>query len=670
MSTADSSGAPDLLPLLRQGTASQNAGDLAAAERFYRAALRLDPGDPQALCLLGMLAGLTGRLPVAAAMLRRGLERDPGNADLHHNLGETYRHLGDFAAAIECFRRAAALRPQQVAAYRGAADAALALAQQAAVAGQKGRAQEFVRRATGFLAEFASAATHIGRAAEAEAAWQEALKLLPRDAALRTEFAIWLRLRGRAGESLAELQRALTLDARHALGHLALGDALLDLDRRADAAVAYRRGAALAPGTPEAAQGAAALRLAALGDGTVSAAESFAELRDWGTTLAARQKAPAAPFANARDPDRRLLVGFVSPDFRQHSVAYFFEPLLAALDRSAVESVCYANVAPTAEDETTARLRRLAPQWRPVAGLDDEALRRQIRADGIDILIDLAGHTVGNRLAAFAVKPAPVTATWLGWPATTGLPAIDWRITDAIADPPGAEAVHTERLLRLPAGFLCYRAPEEAPAVAPLPCRARGAVTFGSFNDLRKVREESVALWAEVLRAVPGARFLCKAGLLADPAVRQRLVERFARHGIAAERLDLRPHAPERAAHLAAYGEIDVALDTLPYNGATTSCEALWMGVPVVTLAGDRHAARVGASLLTAAGLPQLIAADSDEFRRIATGLAKDSEALATMRAGLRAKLASSALCDAAGFAGAFTAALRQIWTEAAAAGW
>src|SRR6185369_4920000 len=263
---------------------------------------------------------------------------------------------------------------------------------------------------------------------------------------------------------------------------------------------------------------------------------------------------------------------------------------------------CYANL--DRPDQATERLKSLAEQWRDLCQVGDEEAARIIARDGIDILIDLAGHTSGNRLPLLARKPAPLQGTWLGYPDTTGLPELDFRITDRFADPPGAtERFHSERLVRLPRSFSCYLPPSSAPPVAALPALAAGRVTFGSFNNLAKVAPEVISLWARVLLALPGSRLLMKCKPLADPEICARLRAGFEREGVAAERVELHPGNASAGDHLAQYHRVDIALDTFPYHGTTTSCEALWMGVPVVTLAGTRHASRTGVSILSNCGL-------------------------------------------------------------------
>jgi predicted O-linked N-acetylglucosamine transferase (SPINDLY family) len=284
--------------------------------------------------------------------------------------------------------------------------------------------------------------------------------------------------------------------------------------------------------------------------------------------------------------------------------------------------------------------------------LSNRAIADQVRRDGIEFLVDLAGHTAENRLLVFAHKPAPVQVTWLGYPGTTGMPVIDYRITDDIADPPGeADNYHSETLVRLPQGFLCYGPPQDAPDVSGLPARKNGHITFGSFNNLPKINPEVIALWSRLLDQVADSRLLLKSKQFADAQVRQRFLDLFSVRGIGAERVRLLPMAATTADHLALYRQVDIALDPFPYNGVTTTCEALWMGVPVITLRGERHAGRVGASILSRMGLEELVAENQDQYTGIGIKLAQDIPVLENLRAGLRSHLQSSVLYDGKSFA-------------------
>jgi predicted O-linked N-acetylglucosamine transferase (SPINDLY family) len=336
-------------------------------------------------------------------------------------------------------------------------------------------------------------------------------------------------------------------------------------------------------------------------------------------------------------------------------------PLLKAHNHQEVEVFCYADL--KSPDQTTATIKQLCDHWRPITGLTDETVARQIRDDAIDILVDLAGHTSGNRLRVFAYQPAPVQITWLGYPNTTGMPVMDYRLTDDIADPQDLEdAYHSETRIRLPEGFLCYEPPETAPDVNRLPVCTTDGITFGSFNSLPKINETVIALWAHILCQVPGSRLMLKSKRLADKTTRQRYRNLFLCHDIGSDRVYLLPWAASTAGHLAVYHEVDIGLDPFPYNGTTTTCEALWMGVPVITLRGHRHSGRVGASLLTRLGLTELIADSQAQYVRIAKQLASDIDGLEKYRSGMRPRMGASALMDKGSFAGSMENTFRHIW--------
>jgi len=364
---------------------------------------------------------------------------------------------------------------------------------------------------------------------------------------------------------------------------------------------------------------------------------------------------------NTPQPERRLRVGYVSPDLYTHSVAYFFEPLLANHNPDEVEIFCYSDVAKP--DDTTERLKTLATHWRATHGISDRELADRIHSDQIDILVDLTGHTNNNRLSVFSAKPAPVQVTYLGYPNTTGLTAIDYRLTDAWADPLGlSDDYYTEELFRLPKGFLSYLPPADAPAVAASPVTTAGHVTYGSFNHLPKITPAVVELWATLLHATPNARLVLKNNSLSSRYARERYLKLFADNGVGPERIEFLERAPTLAAHLDSYSKVDIALDTFPYNGTTTTCEALYMGVPVVTLTGDLHASRVGASLLNQIGATELIAETPQDYVNKASRLAQDHDELIRTRATLRDQITQSPLCDGKGFAVQLESAYREMW--------
>lgn len=401
------------------------------------------------------------------------------------------------------------------------------------------------------------------------------------------------------------------------------------------------------------------MRLTLLGlsaDPTVDADELLARHRAWAGRFADPITAQVLP----REPDRsphRLRIGYVSGDFCEHAVARFAEPLLEAHNRDRFEIFCYDNSPVT--DDTTARLRRLADHWRSIVALSDDDAAALVKHDCIDILVDLSGHTAHNRLSLFARKPAPLQLTYLGYPATTGMQAFDYRVTDAFADPPPlADTWYSESLLRLPRGQWCYRPPGGAIAAGVFPA-VSGRISFGVFNRFDKITEQMIALWAGILAATPQSGLVIRG--VPGLELRERLTNRLAQAGCAPERVTLLGRVPHDQ-YWASYQTADIALDTYPYNGVTTTCESLWMGIPVVTLAGRFGASRCAASLLTTAGLPELVASTGEDYVRIAVDLAHDTARLRTLRQSMRERMHRSPLMDAAGFTAAFEDAILRAW--------
>jgi protein O-GlcNAc transferase len=497
----------------------------------------------------------------------------------------------------------------------------------------------------------------LGRFEEAASCYREAVRIDPRYQDARINLALLLKDHGRPCDAERELAEALRLEPDSVRISYNLANMLHLQGRSLEAVAAYRETLRLDPEHLDAQQN----LLFAL-----HYSPQFTDRQIYAEHLAAAAKKAfrpgAVPLAStpAYPSGRRIRIGYLSPDFRSHAVARFIEPILTHHDRSRFEIFCYANLAQP--DQTTKRLQGAAEHWRDISRESDEKAARMIAEDGIDILIDLAGHTSGNRLPLFARRPAPLQVTWLGYPDTTGLPQMDYRITDPLADPPGrTDRFHSERLIRLPRAFCCYLPPPDSPAVGPLPLFSAGRVTFGSFNNLAKVTPEVIALWGRVLHAVAGSRLLLKCRPLADPQVCARIMAGFRSAGVDPERIELHGGDASAAAHLAQYQRVDIALDTFPYNGTTTSCEALWMGVPVVTLAGTRHAARTGVSILTNCGLADLVAQSCEQYVSIACELAENAGLLREFRYGLRERMQVSPLMDGAGITRELEAALVSI---------
>jgi predicted O-linked N-acetylglucosamine transferase (SPINDLY family) len=504
------------------------------------------------------------------------------------------------------------------------------------------------------LRGFADAAVAVGNHTLGAELAKAALEIEPSHVPTMLVLGHALLVMAKATEAIETHARAAALAPQNASAWMGLGLSYLLGAQAEEALAAFEKARGAAPqDAPARSSGLYALHYLA----GVSPERLFGAHREWG---AAYPRPPAA-HANERDPERRLRVGYVSADFRNHAVARFFEPLLTHHDPAQVETFCYYNHHHA--DGVTAALKKAAGHWREIVKLSDEAAAALIRDDRIDVLVDLSGHTADDRLLVFARRPAPVQVTYLGYPDTTGLPGMDYRITDAVADPPGSsDGRHTERLLRVPVPFVCFGMPRNLPALAGPPAARAGRVTFGSFNTLVKLTGPHIGTWAKVLRAVGGSRLLLKSAALDDPQVQARIRGQFAAQGVAPERLMMRGHMPDNTQHLALYNEVDVALDTFPYTGTTTTCEALAMGVPVVTRAGETHHSRVGASLLTAVGRAEWIAPEEDAYVKIAVELAGDVGRLAELRPRLREELERSPLTDGSGHARHVEAAYREAW--------
>jgi predicted O-linked N-acetylglucosamine transferase (SPINDLY family) len=499
-----------------------------------------------------------------------------------------------------------------------------------------------------------------GRPTQAIDYLRRALALQPEQPVLLNSLGNLLADQGGLDEAVACYERALAQKPTYDKAWYNLGHTYMSRGRPGEAVDCYRRAAEL---SPRRAQLSSTLLHALHFCPGQTGPSIVAEHRRWMEPLAQHAASLLRPYANDRTPDRRLRIGYVSPDFRQHAVGFNVRPLFERRDRGEAELFCYAGVA--RPDAMTERLRACADVWRNTLGLSDAALAQQIRDDRIDVLVDLALHTNGNRLGVFARRPAPVQVTFAGYPGTTGLAAIDYRLTDPYLDPPGSNDAHyAEQSWRLPRSFWCYWPLGTEPAVGEPPFQTQGGVTFGCLNSFRKVNEEVLRLWARVLGHVEGSQLLLLTGAGAH---RDRVRELFAAHGVAPDRVTFVAPQP-RQQYLALYQRIDVALDPFPYNGHTTSLDALWMGVPVVSLVGTTAVGRAGLSILTNAGLPELAAADADQYAHIAAALAAARPRLAELHATLRARLQQSPLTDAAQFARGVEAAYRQMWCRWCAA--
>jgi FkbM family methyltransferase len=676
-----------------RGAAERDGGEPAAAEQSLLKALALDPGNIDACANLGLILADLGRVAEGVERERQAVAINPKHAGARANLGTLLLRIGDIEAARAEFHAMARLKPS-AAAVRGLAECckrqgdvqgALALYRdwlrkhpddvevlaelgttlvglqrwnEARVALE--RARELAPASFTVLANLGTVYRTMYKHALALETWTEALRLKPDSPELRVNLGALYKDLGRSREAETTLLEAIALRPGYANAHNNLGSVYRNDGRAAEARDQFAQAIRLEP-THWGAWSNLLFVSQNIADLDPSALE--ADHRHFGQAVRAAGIEPRRAHGNTPEPERILRVGLVSPDFKSHSVSYFIAGFLQHHDRRQVHVICYANQ--SAIDPRTELLQAWADGWHFVPELTDEQLADLVERDGIDVLIDLAGHTAGNRLLTFARRPAPVQVTWIGYPDTTGLDTIDYRITDAWADPPGlTEAHHTETLVRLDRGFLCFSPPETAPPPADPPCIRRGHVTFGSFNSLSKIDPVTVRLWSAILRRLPDSRLVLKSLAFDDEGSREHYTRQFASHGIAASRLTLLGKIPSQEAHLAAYADIDIALDCYPYHGTTTTCESLWMGVPVVTLAGRRHVSRVGVSLLSQVGHRELIADDEEAYIALAVAWATDPQRQARFRQRIREEMAASPLCDAERHAIDVETTLRNAWRK------
>ena len=672
------------------------AGRLDDAERIYREVLRVQPGHSEALHLLGLVACQKGDNDLGADRIARAISLNPSSAEYHNNLGLALARSGRADEAIAAHRRALQLQPGYAEAHSNLGNALI-------TRGLIAEAIAEYRQAIQSKPGYAQAHYNLGIALgmhgatdDAIASYERAIELKPDYTAALTNLGSALSRQNRNDEAIAAFQRAITVSPNFAEAHNNLGNTLVTEGRFEEAAAAFKTALRLRPdfsgtlfnaGNMLAAEGrieeAVAMyrRGCALDPGFAGghsdlifvlhylpglrAGEIQEEQRRWNQLHAAPVRKPDAQHRNDRDPDRLLRIGFVSGDFRDHVIGRAVLPCFKAHDRTRSEWICYAGNPPS--DLIGKSIRNASDGWRDTASLSDEALAARIREDRIDVLVDLSLHTAGSRLPVFARKPAPVQISWLGYPGSTGVAAIDFWLSDPFLEPPAeTRSGSAEASLRLPDCWCCYGEPAGAPPPGELPALS-GSITFGSFNNLAKINDRVLALWSRILHATEGSRL----SLITRGAARERTLHFLAQNGIAPDRIEFLAHYPAKPAapgerqppdYLSRYHHIDIALDPFPYNGMTTTCDALWMGVPVVALIGENPISRASFSLLSNAGMPELAAQSEDDYLRIATGLARDLPRLAAMRATLRDRMKTSPLLDATRFTRDLESAFRTAW--------
>lgn len=711
-------------PLMRDGVARHMKGDLDGAAAAYRAVLNEDGDHVDALHLLGNVLGQQGQLDQASALLERVLEIDAGHGAAMADLGNVHRARGDKRRAIDLYLKALRANPDNVAAHRNLAylhleignDAECLEHLNAAVSAEPGVLQDqftlaevLARRGTHAEAvshymkavelkpDFAVAHNHLAYSLSATGQhdlamkhYVQAIELDPNDYVARNDFGLLLQKFGQHDAAVENLRKTVELKPDFAGGYVNLGNVYRDLRRFVAARRCYEKALEQDPGNADAHNN---LGTVLKDQGRVAEATKYVrraiELRpdftearsnllmnlqytsgvtiealyeaheEWARCQIGQRGCGVSRFRNPREPDRPLRIGYVSPDFSTHPVGLFIEPVLEAHDESRVRVTCYDDL--YLGDAVTERLKLLADQWRPIAGHSDDRVAEMIQDDRIDILVDLAGHTANNRMRLFARKPAPVQATWIGYLHSTGLAQMDYLIADAVAVPQQAPQRFSEKVVRLPQCFLCYGKPRNRPDIASLPATVNGCVTYGCYNNLAKVDDEALKLWKQILERKADSRLVLKNSAFNDAETREEYLNRLRTSGFDVTRVVLEGQSGH-GEYFSSYAQIDIALDPFPFSGGTISADALWMGVPVVTLAGDRMASRTSASILTCLGLQSLVTFDGDAYVNAAVSLAEDEAALASLRRGMRRRFSGTALGEPEIFTANLETAFRNMW--------
>lgn len=574
--------------------------------------------------LLALKYYQAGDLKQAEYTCKEILKVQPDNYDILNILGNVYLDIRRFDLAITCFQKIVQLNPNSADAYA-------------------------------FLGQAFLAQNEMNKALES---YNQALIINHNSIDALHNKGFILEKQGKLVEAVENYLLSLRIKPDSVEGLNNIGNLLKDMGQLNEADIYYKRALQINPTHSIIYSN---LLLSMNYNAKYNALSIFTEHLNFAKRCAESFYSNIASYTNERRVTRSLRIGYVSPDFRKESVGFFIESVLASHNHQDFEIFCYHNL--LVQDEMTERMKAHANNWRNIVGMSDEKVVELIHEDEIDILVDLIGHTRSNRILVFARKPAPIQVTWLGYPNTTGLSTMDYRIVDNFTDPPGmTEEFNTENLIRLPGCFLCYLPDKNSPDVMKLPAHTKGYVTFGTFNTLAKVSPETIILWSKILKRIPNSKLIMKTQSLSDQATHQYLKNQFLQHGVTEERLELLSWVSSFQEHLEIYNRIDIVLDTFPYNGTTNTCEAMWMGVPVVTLEGNTHVSRVGVSLLSNVGLTDLIAKTQDEYIEKSVQLANDIEKLHLLRERLRGMMTRSPLTDSKQFTINLENFYRQMW--------
>ncbi|KAJ8899596.1 hypothetical protein K2173_018570 [Erythroxylum novogranatense] len=683
------------------GTSLKLSGNTQEGIQKYYEALKIDPHYAPAYYNLGVVYCEMMQYDTALTCYEKAATERPMYAEAYCNMGVIYKNRGDLESAIACYERCLAVSPNFEIAKNNMAIALTDLGTKVKLEGDINQGIAYYKKALLYNWHYADAMYNLGVAYgemlkldmaivfyelafhfnphcaeacnnlgviykdrdnldKAVECYQMALSIKPNFSQSLNNLGVVYTVQGKMDAAASMIEKAIIANPTYAEAYNNLGVLYRDAGNISMAVDAYEQCLKIDPDSRNAGQN-RLLAMNYINEGHDN--KLFEAHRDWGRRFM-RLYAQHTSWDNPKDPDRPLVIGYVSPDYFTHSVSYFIEAPLVYHDYANYKVVVYSAVVKA--DAKTERFRervlKKGGMWRDIYGVDEKKVASIVREDKIDILVELTGHTANNKLGTMACRPAPLQVTWIGYPNTTGLPTIDYRITDSLADPPDTKQKHVEELVRLPECFLCYTPSPEAGPIAPTPALSNGFITFGSFNNLAKITPKVLQVWARILCAVPNSRLVVKCKPFCCDSVRQRFLTTLEQLGLEPLRVDLLPLILLNHDHMQAYSLMDISLDTFPYAGTTTTCESLYMGVPCVTMAGGVHAHNVGVSLLSKVGLTHLIAKSEDEYVQLALDLASDIESLSNLRMSLRDLMAKSPVCDGTKFALGLETSYRNMW--------
>jgi len=634
-------------------------GKIKEAEKICRKLIEANEDNADALYLLGIINDAYGNNIDGINFIVKAISKNPNRAKYHYSLGLVFQKLKKYEKAIASYEMSININPVFMEAYANLGN----------IFNELGRDKEAIQclnKALQIKPDSAMLYVNLGSIFAKQGNIDRALFLYKRALEVNPNYSIAYNNIGSAYREQEDFnkaqeyyQTAIKLSPQYAMAQCNLGSLLLLTGKPDEAIEHYRKAISIKADYAEAHSN---ILYALNFMPSISQKEIFKESIQWEDIHAKNLLKSNQVYANDIGEKRKLRIGYVSPDFRNHSVNFFFEPVLNGHNKKCFEVYLYSSV--IKPDYITERLKTAADHWRSIVGMNDETVSKMIVKDRIDILVDLAGHTAGNRLLVFGYKPAPSQVSWLGYPNTTGMHTIDYRIVDEITDPVGTgDDLHSEELIGLPNSFFCFQPTVDSPDVEDVSRKKTGQITFGSVNNLAKLNKEVLDLWAQILYKIPNSRLLIFGKSFTEKNGRNRFLELFSGNGIEEDRIEMISHVPHLK-FLDIHKRIDIILDPFPYNGHTATCNSLWMGVPMITLRGKSHVARVGASILTNIGLPELIAENKEEYVTKAITLAEDTGRLRSLRKGMRTRMKNSPICNAKAFTESLESAYTRIWEK------